>query len=99
MDQPKAAMGDFISKINNANNSELDTSFIPEGISNKFTYHPLGGVVLEKASDNYGRIKGYKNLYAIDGSMLPGNCALVNPSLTIAALAEMNMEEIIKNDF
>lgn len=99
MDQPKAAMGDFISKINNANNSDLDTSFIPEGVSSKFTYHPLGGVVLEKASDKYGRIKGYKNLYAIDGSMLPGNCALVNPSLTIAALAELNMEEIIKNDF
>lgn len=99
MDQPKEAMENFIAKMNEANNSELDTSFIREGVSNKFTYHPLGGVVMEKASDNYGRLRGYKNLYAIDGSMLPGNCALVNPTLTIAALAERSMDEIIKNDF
>lgn len=99
MDQPKQAMQHFISKMNDANGSQLDTTFIPEGVSSKFTYHPLGGVVLDKASDNFGRVKGYKNLYAIDGCMLPGNCAMVNPSLTIAAIAERNMEEILKNDF
>ena len=99
MDQPKQAMQHFISKMNDTNGSQLDTTFIPEGVSSKFTYHPLGGVVLDKASDNFGRVKGYHKLYAIDGSMLPGNCAMVNPSLTIAALAERNMEEIIKNDF
>lgn len=99
MDQPKQAMQHFITKMNDANGSQLDTTFIPEGVSSKFTYHPLGGVVLDKASDNFGRVKGYHKLYAIDGSMLPGNCAMVNPSLTIAALAERNLEEIIKNDF
>lgn len=99
MDQPKQAMENFIEKINEANNSQLDTTFIKEGVSSQFTYHPLGGVVLDKSSDNFGRLKGYKKLYAIDGSMLPGNCAMVNPSLTIAALAERNLVEILKNDF
>ncbi len=99
MDQPKQAMQHFINRMNTANSSQLDTTFISEGVSSKFTYHPLGGVVLDKASDNYGRLKGYKHLYAIDGSMLPGNCALVNPSLTITALAERNLDNIIKYDF
>ncbi|HND46857.1 MAG TPA: GMC oxidoreductase, partial [Chitinophagales bacterium] len=99
MDQPKQAMQNFIEKMNTANNSQLDTTFIKEGVSSTFTYHPLGGVVLDKASDNFGRLKGYKKLYAIDGSMLPGNCAMVNPSLTIAALAERNLREILNNDF
>jgi cholesterol oxidase len=31
--------------------------------------------------------------------MLPGTCAMVNPTLTISALAERNIEHIIKNDF
>jgi cholesterol oxidase len=99
MEQPKAAMRYFIDRLNSANGSGLDTLFIKSGISDNFTYHPLGGCVLGKSSDLYGRLKGYKNLYAIDGSMLPGNCGLVNPTLTIAALAERNIEQILKDDF
>jgi cholesterol oxidase len=99
LEQSKEAMTNFISKMNNANGSDLDKNFIKEGVSSKFTYHPLGGAVLNQSSDSYGRLKGYKNLYAIDGSMLPGNCAMVNPTLTITALAERCMEDIIKKDF
>lgn len=99
LEQAQEAMRHFITQMNNANGSQLDTTFIKEGVSNKFTYHPLGGAVLGKTSDYYGRLKGYKNLYAIDGSMLPGTCAMVNPTLTITALAERSMEHIIKNDF
>jgi cholesterol oxidase len=85
--------------MNDANGSGLDTNFIKEGVSSKFTYHPLGGAVLNQSSDSYGRLKGYKNLYAIDGSMLPGTCAMVNPTLTITALAERCLEDILKKDF
>lgn len=99
LEQSKEAMTNFISKMNNANGSDLDKTFIKEGVSSKFTYHPLGGAVLNQSSDSYGRLKGYKKLYAIDGSMLPGNCAMVNPTLTITALAERCMEDILKNDF
>lgn len=99
LDQSQQAMRHFITRMNDANGSDLDTTFIKSGVSNKFTYHPLGGAVLGKSSDTFGRLKGYKNLYAIDGSMLPGTCAMVNPTLTIAALAERCMDDIVKKDF
>ncbi|MBT2231466.1 GMC oxidoreductase [Nonomuraea sp. NEAU-A123] len=61
------------------------------------TYHPLGGAVLNKATDNYGRLAGYAGLYVIDGSLIPGNTS-VNPFVTITALAERNIENIIATD-
>ncbi|MFD7755745.1 GMC oxidoreductase [Streptomyces sp. NPDC059757] len=62
------------------------------------TYHPLGGAVLNRATDNYGRLHGYSGLYVIDGSLIPGNTS-VNPFVTITALAERNIEKIIATDF
>ncbi|MEO6087910.1 MAG: GMC oxidoreductase [Umezawaea sp.] len=61
------------------------------------TYHPLGGAVLNKATDNYGRLHGYAGLYVIDGALIPGNTS-VNPFVTITALAERNIEKIITTD-
>ncbi|MFJ8820901.1 GMC oxidoreductase [Streptomyces sp. NPDC102467] len=61
------------------------------------TYHPLGGAVLNKATDNYGRLHGYPGLYVIDGSLIPGNTS-VNPFVTITALAERNIEKIVATD-
>ncbi|MGW1995783.1 GMC oxidoreductase [Embleya sp. NPDC001921] len=61
------------------------------------TYHPLGGAVLTKATDNYGRLHGYSGLYVIDGALIPGNTS-VNPFVTITALAERNIEKIIATD-
>ncbi|NOE51273.1 GMC oxidoreductase, partial [Vibrio cholerae] len=43
----------------------------------------------------YGRVKNVSGLYVMDGSLLPGNTGGANPSLTIAALAERNIERII----
>ena len=61
------------------------------------TYHPLGGAILNKATDNYGRLQGYPGLYVIDGSLIPGS-TVVNPFVTITALAERNIEKIIATD-
>ncbi|MEU0084650.1 GMC oxidoreductase [Streptomyces sp. NPDC006274] len=61
------------------------------------TYHPLGGAVLDRATDNHGRLHGYRGLYVIDGALIPGN-ASVNPFVTITALAERNIEAIIAKD-
>ncbi|MEV4685702.1 GMC oxidoreductase [Streptomyces kurssanovii] len=61
------------------------------------TYHPLGGAVLNRATDNYGRLHGHPGLYVIDGSLIPGNTS-VNPFVTITALAERNIEKIIATD-
>ncbi|MFJ6085243.1 GMC oxidoreductase [Streptomyces sp. NPDC092369] len=61
------------------------------------TYHPLGGAVLNKATDNYGRLRGYSGLYVVDGALIPGNTS-VNPFVTITALAERNIEKVIAED-
>lgn len=62
-----------------------------------FTYHPLGGCILNQATDNYGRLPGYPGLYVMDGSLIPGSTG-VNPFVTITALAERNIEKIITAD-
>nr|WP_308162872.1 GMC oxidoreductase [Nocardia alni] len=61
-----------------------------------FTAHPLGGAVLGLATDTYGRVIGHPGLYVMDGAAVPGSTGTVNPSLTIAALAERNIEAIIR---
>ncbi|MDX6738714.1 GMC oxidoreductase [Actinocorallia sp. A-T 12471] len=61
------------------------------------TYHPLGGAVLNKATDNYGRLHGYSGLYVMDGALIPGNTS-VNPFVTITALAERNIDNILANE-
>lgn len=60
-----------------------------------FTAHPLGGAVLGQATDGHGRVHGHPGLYVMDGAALPGSTATVNPSLTIAAIAERNIGAII----
>lgn len=59
------------------------------------TAHPLGGCPIGRATDLYGRVRGYRHLYALDGSLVPGNAAGANPSLLIAGLAERAMDEIL----
>ena len=61
-----------------------------------FTAHPLGGVVLGRSTDTYGRVKGYDSLYVVDGAAIPGSTGTVNPSLTITALAERSIAGILR---
>ncbi len=56
------------------------------------TAHPLGGCVMGDNRGNsvvneVGAVWGYNDLYVIDGSIVPSALS-VNPSMTIAALAE-----------
>ncbi len=97
-DEGVAAATDLMGKLIAENGGSISTLLFPdEGFSRDFTYHPLGGCILGKGSDLYGRVKGYNNLYVMDGSLIPGNIS-VNPFVTITALAERNIEEIIKSD-
>ncbi|HEX6242647.1 MAG TPA: GMC oxidoreductase [Polyangiales bacterium] len=58
-------------------------------------WHPLGGVVMGKACSELGELYGARNLFVVDGSLLPGSAAAANPSLTIAANAERIMDGLI----
>ena len=62
------------------------------GLGSANTWHPLGGMVMGKATDFTGKSVDYPNLYCIDGSLLPGSTCLSNPSLTITANAERCMD-------
>ena len=74
-------------------------SVLPEVLfDTSSTAHILGGCIMSDSPDSgvidfSGKIHGYKNLYIVDGSIVPANLG-VNPSLTIAALAEYIMEQI-----
>lgn len=72
-------------------------SLIVKDVAAGFTAHPLGGAVLGKVTDDFGRVKGHKGLHVMDGAAIPGSTGAVNPSLTISALAERNIAAIVKN--
>jgi cholesterol oxidase len=65
------------------------------GLGSANTYHPLGGLVMGKATSFGGKVAGYPNMYCVDGALLPGTTCLANPSLTIAANAERCMDRFV----
>ena len=68
---------------------------IPGEPTHPVVAHPVGGVALGKSTDAYGRLRGYSGLYCLDGALMPGSTAAVNPALTIAAVVERCLDEII----
>lgn len=93
----------LIKEYSNAVNG-VSTSFALETLAGiPSTAHILGGAVMgenisEGVIDKNNKIFGYKNLYIIDGSMISSNPG-VNPSLSIAAIAEHAMHQIpFKNE-
>jgi cholesterol oxidase len=98
-DEAVAATRAVYDQINDAVGSTYDTDFNDgNDFGTTSTYHSLGGCPLGEATDSYGRIKAYPGLYVIDGSLIPVTLG-ANPSLTITALAERNMERILAEDF
>ena len=64
-------------------------------LGNLVTPHPLGGCAMAASAasgvvDHAGRVFGYPGLYVADGAIVPRAIGL-NPSKTIAALAERNV--------
>ena len=62
------------------------------------TWHPLGGACMETTCDLDGRVHDNPGLYVLDGALIPGSTAACNPSMTIAAVAERAIDNIIQND-
>jgi cholesterol oxidase len=63
------------------------------------TVHPLGGCPMSDdpargVTDDRGRVHGYDGLYVLDGSIVPTALG-VNPSKTIAALAERGVSHLL----
>ncbi|HTA97032.1 MAG TPA: GMC family oxidoreductase [Solirubrobacteraceae bacterium] len=69
-------------------------------LSGYITVHPLGGCPMADdpslgVVDDAGKVHGYEGLYVLDGSIVPTALG-VNPSKTIAALAERGVERLIE---
>ncbi|MEY8041831.1 GMC oxidoreductase [Saccharopolyspora cebuensis] len=86
-------------RVNHANGTVYRHDLFGDtrAFEDRFTYHPLGGLVLGRATDAYGRVRGHRNLYVNDGALIPGSTG-VNPFVTITALAERNVERILAED-
>jgi cholesterol oxidase len=82
-----------ITRIAGAAAVKLDTTTVAPS-----TWHPLGGAAMGTVCDLAGRVLGHCGLYVLDGALMPGNTAACNPSMTIAAVAERAMDEIIAED-
>jgi cholesterol oxidase len=71
-------------------------------ILHPITVHPLGGCPMgyvdgrDGVVDSFGRVFGCEGLSIADGSILPGPVG-VNPSLTIAALANRHATQLIQD--
>jgi cholesterol oxidase len=68
-------------------------------LSKFITVHPLGGCPMSDdpaagVVNDRGRVHGYDGLYVLDGSIVPTALG-VNPSKTIAALAERGVEHLL----
>jgi cholesterol oxidase len=92
---------DTLKKLNQANGGWTSSvlTYLREKVKDDICYHPLGGCVIGKACDFYGRVKGYEGLYVNDGALMPGASGCCNPSFTISALAERNIARILEEDF
>ncbi|MGI5440350.1 GMC oxidoreductase [Streptomyces shenzhenensis] len=94
-----AAAKSLFDRINQVNGTAYRHDLFTDTrtFADDFCYHPLGGCVLGKATDSYGRVHGYRNLYVTDGALIPGSVG-VNPFVTITALAERNLDRILAED-
>jgi cholesterol oxidase len=100
----RADQTDSIDALAKVNAKIAKAAKVPTGVwpfaksaNDFFTAHPLGGAVLGKVTDTSGRVLGHQGLYVMDSALVPGNSAAVNPAITIAALAERGMADIIAN--
>ncbi|WP_068939809.1 GMC family oxidoreductase N-terminal domain-containing protein [Chryseobacterium timonianum] len=87
----------FIRKMNKANGGTRSHFLFNNGFGADICYHPLGGCVLGEATNEFGKLKDHEHLYVLDGSLIPGTIG-VNPFVTITAIAEYCIENLIRQD-
>lgn len=82
-------------KVTRANGVDYRDDIFEGNVFAPYTVHPMGGCVRGKATDGFGRVNGYDELYVNDASLLPGYLGC-NPFMSITALAERNIEGILQ---
>lgn len=88
-----ARINQRITAIAGANSTLTNTNTL-----SNTTWHSLGGACMNSVCDLEGRVLGQRGLYVLDGALMPGTTAACNPSMTIAAIAERALDQIVRND-
>jgi cholesterol oxidase len=94
-----AAMDRTAHELGDAAGAEAFFALDAGPLGKDITVHPLGGCPMAEdpaagVVDAHGRVHSYPGLLVADGSIVPTALG-VNPSETIAALAERNVEQLI----
>jgi cholesterol oxidase len=94
-----SAMKTVVEQLAKATGAEPFFALKTWPLSAYITVHPLGGCPMADdpalgVVDDAGKVHGYEGLYVLDGSIVPTALG-VNPSKTIAALAERGVERLI----
>jgi cholesterol oxidase len=93
------AMKQATTELGHAAGAEPFFSLDNGPLGKDITVHPLGGCPMADdpshgVVDGYGQVHGHRGLHISDGSTVPTAIG-VNPSETIAALAERNVEHLV----
>jgi cholesterol oxidase len=94
-----AAMARVTEQLGSAAGAEPFFALGKGPLGKDITVHPLGGCPMADDPalgivDGRGRVHGHPGLHVADGSIVPTALG-VNPSETIAALAERNVEQLL----
>ncbi|WP_367110472.1 GMC oxidoreductase [uncultured Psychrobacter sp.] len=84
----------MLNKLDQSSGGTKARLLFNKGFGDDFCYHPLGGCVLGKATDDVDRVKDHKNIYVQDGALIHDSAG-VNPYMFITGLAEHNMTTIL----
>lgn len=95
-----AAEEDFIKQLSEALGGRAGVNPFWRWLRRPMTVHNLGGCTMATdpqrgVLNEWGEVHGYPGLFVLDGSALPSSTG-VNPSHTIAAVAERNVERVIR---
>jgi cholesterol oxidase len=105
VDWKKQKSGPYFDRVRETSRAmahQLGAHFVDDPLwymNRLITVHPLGGCPMgrdprEGVVDAHGEVFGYPGLYVTDGSVMPGPVG-VNPSLTIAAVADRSAESLL----
>ncbi len=67
---------------------------VPPDTSHAATWTPGLLASMGTVCDLDGRVQGQRGLYVLDGALIPGGSAACNPSITIAAIAELALDNM-----
>lgn len=96
--QPAESGAAYFDATLNAKNPGAFDAYSSISTPPDLTAHPVGGANMGSVCDQYGKVANYQGLFVVDGAIIPGgSVGGVNPSLTIAAIAERSMENIVGN--